>query len=144
MTKRPTSITVIGIIHIAGGILTTIGPVLLLIQMQNPEIERQVQDILKTRQFPLPIPVFMSLIIAVSILYVICGLGVMKAQNWARMMFVGIGLVCLSIGLVDSDKIAWIQSFLIEAALMFFLFNGKANSYFKNSHENSNAELKSL
>lgn len=80
---------------------------------------------------PVPIPVqFIMLYVGLTVMLV-CGIGMLKGKNWARLLYVIWSAVGLVIGLATSPmKAMLIPGLLVVLIFVFFLFRPNANRYF--------------
>ena len=129
MKVRPASVTVIAWILIAIGVLSLFISTLFLI---NPDtrawMTRNPHVFPAVMYFMLPYPY------AGPLTTIVCGIGMLKGQNWARLLYVGwwgYAAYLVSIGRPPSmrlEMISEIGAFLIVVVL---LFRPKANQYFR-------------
>ncbi len=115
MKVRPTSVTVIAWILIVGGVIALIMSGLLL---YNPRTGQWwVPD------SSLPAPLWHGIVFAGLLLTIVSGIGMLKGQNWARLLFVAYRGISILVGIPSSPMsmrlIANVGMFLI---LVFFLF----------------------
>ena len=125
MEKRPTAVTVIAWILIATGGISLISiPVIL----NNPTGREMMA------KSPIPISVqFVMMYVGLSI-SIISAIGMLKQQNWARLLYVAWSALGFSISLITSPmKTALIPGLLFFAIIVFFLFQPLANKYFSKS-----------
>lgn len=120
--RRPTSVTVIGWILIVMGCISLITSIL---SLNNPMAAELMA------KNPLPIPVQYLLLYAGVLTTVVSGIAMLKAQNWARLLYVVWSAIGLVIVLATSPmKAAMIPGFVGFVVITFFLFRQKANEYF--------------
>lgn len=123
MGVRPRSVTIIcWILIITGGIS-------LVTTMRN------LND-LAFRAFRagslLPLNVEYHIMRAGLLVTILCGIAMLKRQNWARFLYVGWGVVNFVIALAASPMKAFmIPNLVVFVVIAFFLFGPKANEYFR-------------
>jgi len=62
----------------------------------------------------------------------VCGIAMLKGQNWARLLYVGWSIIGFIIGMATSPmKALMIPGVIVFLVVAFFLFRPKANEYFK-------------
>ena len=123
MAKRPTSITVIAwiLIVVAGiSLITT------TFTMNNPTVKE-----LMSRSV-IPVPLQFAMMYFGLLIQFVCGIALLKAQNWARLLYTIWTVIALAIGLTTSPmKTAMIPGVVLFVVIVVFLFRPKANEYFK-------------
>jgi len=88
----------------------------------------------------LPIPVQYMMMYVGFFINVVTGIAMLRAQNWARFLYVIWGVIGFVIGLATSPmKAAMIPSLVVFAVISFFLFRPKANEYFSPRETTDNA-----
>jgi len=129
--KRPTSITVIATILI---VMTGISLITCTLALNNPMAKELMAKSL------LPIPVQYMMMYVGFFINVVTGIAMLRAQNWARFLYVIWGVIGFVIGLATSPmKAAMIPSLVVFAVISFFLFRPKANEYFSPRETTDNA-----
>ena len=123
MRGRPTSVTVIAWLLIIGGALNLPWTLTLL---YDPKVKE-----LMARDSSLPIPVQYFHVCAGLLMVIVTGVAMLKAQNWARMLYVTWSLISLLL-LFTTSPIRPILMFACVPTLIivFFLFRPDANRYF--------------
>ena len=122
MTKRPISLTLISWYLIIISAITLITNLIFL----DSHITKLVWA---HYHFPHPIPYI--LIYAGSIISLIVGIAILKAQNWARILFAAWGAIKILILLIfNSFGMMQISRVLLYFSFLFFLYRSKAQSYF--------------
>jgi hypothetical protein len=123
MNKRPKSVTVVCWILIVSSGLTVISSIL---TFNNP-VSR---EILSKSLIPINIQYIMTFV--GLLIGIVCGIAMLKGQNWARLLYVGWGIIGLIIGIVTTPmKALMIPGIIVFLIVIFFLFRPKANEYFK-------------
>ncbi len=121
--KRPTSITVISWLLIVGGGISLTSNTLTL---NNP----MVQDLMSKN--PMPISMQYTMLYVGLLITIVCGIAMLKRQNWARLLYVGWGIFGSLVGVATSPmKLMMIPGIIGFLIFVFFLFRPKANKYFK-------------
>lgn len=122
MKKRPTSISVIAWFLIVSGGISAITCTMAL---NNP----MVKEIMSRSLLPLSVQyvmMFTGLVITV-----ICGISILKGQNWSRYLYAIWSIIGYVIGLTTSPmKAALIPGVILFLVITFVLFRPKANVYF--------------
>jgi hypothetical protein len=125
MKSRPTAITVISWLLVTMGILGVIGG----IGAMNCHDSRVAVAVSNS---PVPLPIQCAFSILGSGITAVCGLGMLKGHNWARLLYLVWAGVSLFVGLVASpDKLSVIPSVVLFALIAFFLFQPKTIEYFR-------------
>lgn len=122
MKKRPISITIIAWFLIISSLLTA---VLTIFTLHNPT----VKELMSHSALSIPTQItIMYISLAISF---ICGVGMLKQQNWARYLYVIFSIIGFSINLITSaEKMAIVPGIIILIIIIIFLFLPKANDYF--------------
>lgn len=130
--KRPTSVTVIvWILIVTGGISLVASTV----NLNNPMVAELMA------KSPLPMPVQYLMLYAGFIITLISGLAMLRAQNWARFLYVAWSAFAFVVGLATSPmKAAMIPGLVVFAVIVFLLFREKANDYFSSNASHSIAQ----
>jgi hypothetical protein len=122
MKTRPTSVTVIAWILIVTGGVTLIMSTL---TADNP----MTQELMA--RTPLPISVQYVMLYLGLLITVGSGIGLLKGQNWARMLYISWSILGMLIGFATSPmKWALIPGLAMFGVFAFFLFRPKASQYF--------------
>ncbi len=118
--ERPKSVTIISwVLIVMGGLSLIIGRFSLSAS----------QELLS--KSPIPLSLQYSLTYASILISLVCGIAMLKRQNWARFLYVGWNILGFIIGLATSPaKAMMIPGITLFAILSFFLFRPKANEYF--------------
>ncbi len=127
MRERPKSITVIAWFLIVTGASSVFT---ILISLNNPEIkELIVKELIAKSSLPIYLQYAMVFVgVAVTIAN---GIGMLKGQGWARLLYIVWGVFGFLVGLVASPmKAALIPGAVIFAIIVFFLYRPEANQYF--------------
>jgi len=122
MGERPKSIKIIAWILIVVGVISVFTS---LSSLNNP----MVKELMSKNPLPIPLQYAMMYIgLAVS---VICGIGMLKGQGWARLLYVTWGAIGILIGLITSPmKAAIIPGLIFLVIIAFFLYRPASNQYF--------------
>ena len=123
MNERPKSITAVCWALIAmGGISLITSP----LSLTNPV----TQELMAKSPIPISIQYIMMYIGLVIML--VCGIAMLKGQNWARLLYVAWNILGFVIGISTSPmKIMMIPGIILFLIFAFFLFRPKANEYFR-------------
>jgi hypothetical protein len=132
MKHRPTSITVISwILIIMGGISLITSTISLNNPMAKELMSRSI----------MPISIQYLMIYAGLLIMIVCGIAMLKGQNWARLLYVIWSIIGFVIGIATSPmKAAMIPGIAIFLIAVFFLFRAKANVYFAGTEVQSGTE----
>lgn len=120
--KTPTSIK-----FIAGFLIITslISVIMLFVSYNNP----LTQELMA--KSPLPIPVQLGMAVLGLAVIIISGIGMLKAKNWARWLYIGWTLFGTTVTLLTSPmRMMVIPSLVIFAIFTFLLFRPNNNAYF--------------
>ncbi len=133
MKKRPTSVTVIAWILLVINALSLLGSIMAI---NNPMAQEQMA------KSPIPIPLqYVMLYLGLSI-SILCAIFMLRAANWARLLYIAWGAIGLLFGLLASpDKPILIPGILMYAIFVFFLLRPKASAYFTHSDNVPNQKL---
>ena len=122
MNTRPTSVTVISWIIL---VTSALGLVATFVMINNPTTQELMA---KT---PLPLPVQYAMTFVGLSIGIVSGIFMLKGANWARMLYIGWGVLGLAIGLVTSPmKLMMLPGALFFAIIVFFLLRPRANAFF--------------
>jgi hypothetical protein len=125
MKKRPISVTVISWFLIITGLLGLAGSFFVVTSHDPRLMEAMARS-------PLPVPIQYGLLVGGTAITVASGVGMLTAQNWARMLYVIWSAVGLIIGIATSpSKMGMIPGGVVFLIIAFFLFQPKANQYFQ-------------
>ena len=130
--KRPTSVTIIAWILI---VLSGLSLVTSTLTLNNPV----AQDLMA--QSPLPLSVQYAMLYVGLALSIVCGIAMLKGQNWARFLYVVWTAISLVIGFATSPmKAAMLPGLVVFVIVIVFLFLPKANAYFSAAGAASDAQ----
>jgi hypothetical protein len=123
MTKRPLSVTIICWFLIIGGgisfITTTVGL-----------MSSTVRDIMA--KSPVPINVQYAMIYVALTVSLVCGIAMLKRQNWARFLYIVWSIIGFVFSITTSPmKTAIIPGFVVFLIIAFFLLRPITNEYFR-------------
>lgn len=126
MKKRPIYVTIIAWFLIVIGIASMI---LTPLTYLNPT----AQELAKVSHIPLHIRLMINFITAAF--YFISGVGLLKAQNWARYLYIITQIIVLVLGVVTVSKqiVMLLPDIILFFVITFFLFRPNANHYFTKS-----------
>jgi len=81
----------------------------------------------------LPVPLQYAIMYLGSLAEIVGAVGMLKAHNWARYLYVvsGLSAIVIVLGISAIDRTALIRPFVIYAVQVLFLFRPKANEYFR-------------
>jgi len=114
MSKRPLSVTVIGVIFIAAGALTLVAGLL-------PPAQRLAE--LKEHPFEF------GLVLVVRIIGILCGIFVLFGWNWARWLLVAWLVFHVLLSMAHSRLELLIHA-LLFGVVVYFLFRPPSSRYF--------------
>ena len=122
MGKRPKSVTIIAWILIVVGVNSVFT---CLASLNNP----MVKELMSKSPFSIPLQYAMMCVeLAVG---VVSGIGMLKGQGWARLLYVIWRSIGFLIGIVTSPmKVALIPGLIFFAIVVFFLYRPASNQYF--------------
>ena len=122
MHLRPKSVTIISWFLIITG---AIGLPYLFMSMNNP----QVAEIMS--KSPVPIPAQIGIAVLSLVISIISGIGMLKGQNVARLLYVGWNCMTFLYSLITSPvKMMLIPGVVIFAVIVFLLYRPATNQYF--------------
>ena len=122
MGERPKSVTVIAWILIVTGVISVFT---ILSSLNNPMVKELMS------KSPLPIPLQYAMMYLAFAMLVISGIGMLKGQGWAKLLYVIWGAIGSLISLITSPaKAALIPGLLFYAIVVFFLYRPASNKYF--------------
>jgi hypothetical protein len=127
MTPRPTSITVIGWIEIAFGIIGALGLIAKAALHHNPTM------MLSLERYHVPASVEMMTNFVGTSATLACGIGLLNRQNWARYLYVGWSLVSFVFTAVLFKAYVlffFVPTLVIFLVIVYFLFGAAATEYF--------------
>ena len=122
MAPRPKAVTVIAwILIVAGGLSLITGT----LSLNAPE----VKEALSQSRVPFPVQValmYLGLGISIS-----CGIGMLKAREWSRVLYTCWGIVSVTVSVLTSpEKILVIPGLVVFLLFVFLLFRPAATLYF--------------
>jgi hypothetical protein len=121
--KRPTGLTVIAWLLIVFGGLSIIGTIFTL---NNPLTAEMMSKI------PVPVSIQYIIMFAGIIITVVSGFSILFDQGWGRYLYVIWSVLAILYSLATSPmKFMLILSVVILIVFAYFMFNKKANEYFK-------------
>ncbi len=131
MTARPTSITVIGWILIVFGIFGLLGMLMFAGLMNSPLVHQALEA------SRVPVPVQLALGFTGTVVYLVCGISLLKRQGWARFVYAAWGVVSIVYMLLSSPypSLLMIPSVALYVVIVFFLFRPEARAYFAGRSE---------
>jgi hypothetical protein len=122
MKTRPISITIISWILIVLASISIISTSLMI----NHPVTRDLMA-----KSPIPLPAQFALMYVGLLISIVCGIGMLKGGNWARLLYVIWSVVSFAIGFTTSPmKAAIIPGAVVFLIIAFFLFRPKANEFF--------------
>jgi len=126
MKQRPTSVTVIAWVLIVGSVLTLFTT---LLTLNNPKVQESMA------RSSIPISVQYAMAYAGLVLRLVCGIAMLNARNWSRILYAVWGGLMLLISFATSPmKLAMIPGTLFFAIIVLLLYQPKANDYFTRTH----------
>jgi len=121
LTRRPTSVTVIGWLLIVGGIASVARiPFYLNNSVLTEALARS----------PLPASLFHFLFVVYPPLQITCGIGMLKARNWARYLYVVLGAAVIILLMTIVPPLLGLIPAAGYALVLFLLFRPKVGGYF--------------
>lgn len=125
MKKRPLSVSIIGWYEIVSSGLGLIGLGFTLYAFTSPNTRQIMANL------PLPIGIQLTISSLGPLIFLACGIGLLRRSNWARYLLTGWSLFSLAIGLYAAPARWWIApSVAIFALKTFYLFRRAANAWF--------------
>lgn len=122
MGERPKSVTIIAWFLIVSGVISVFTS---LSSLNNPMVKELMS------KSPLPIPLQYAMMIIGLAVSVICGIGMLKGQGWARLLYVTWGAIGILISLITCpSKTVIIPGLIIFIIIAFFLYRPASNQYF--------------
>jgi hypothetical protein len=122
MEKRPTSMTVIGVLLIIFALFGLIGA---FTAASNPTMTKVLEQMHMSLLF------YQALAVVGSLISVACGYGVLKGQPWSRVLYLVWGVISLGINLYTSPmKGLVVFSLIFLVIIVGFLFTNTANDWF--------------
>ena len=122
MNKRPTSVTVIAWIIIILNALSLFGAAFTL---NDPAAAESMA------QSPIPIPLQHFLVFAGLAVSIICAIFMLRAANWARLLYIGWnGIYLLLLLLTSPVKAMIIPAIIVYAIIISLLLRKSATTYF--------------
>jgi hypothetical protein len=122
MEKRPTSMTVIGILLI---VLTLLGIYGLITAGTNPMMTKMLT------QMHVSLPLYEAYGALGIVISLACAYGIFKGLPWSRVLYLAWGIVGLIVGLYISPiKAALVLSLIILVVVCAFLWTNTANDWF--------------
>ena len=122
MNKRPKSVTIVcWILIVMGGIslITSAG-------ILNNPLAKELMA-----KSPIPVNIQYGMMYLGLLITIGCGIAMLKAQNWARRLYVSWSILGFIIGISTSKiKIMMIPGVIVFLIFTFFLYRPKANEYF--------------
>jgi len=134
MTPRPTSITVIGWILIVLGAILELDMFMLTALRNNPIMQPVVAHNL------LPMSAQFVFGFLGATITMICGVALLKRQNWARFLYVGWSLAGAAFGIVTTTYSFFllIPALVLLLIIVYYLFRPIATLYFTGNVANNN------
>jgi hypothetical protein len=124
MNTRPVSITIIGWLLIAGGILGMINSALI-------ELSPIAKEVAARSIVPVPVQEIYGLID--GIIVAACGIGFLQGLWWSRLVYLVWALLRLGFGLFVSPVWVIVAVFIFYAVIVSVLCRRSANLWFENS-----------
>lgn len=122
MGERPKSITVIAWFLIVTGVISVFTS---LTSLNNPMVKELMA------KSPLPVSLQYAMMFVGLAVTIASGMGMLKGQGWARLLYVVWGVFGLLVGLVTSPmKAAMIPGLVVFAIIVFFLYRPASTQYF--------------
>jgi hypothetical protein len=123
--QRPTSLTVTGWVLI---VLGAFGLLATLMVPANPVATAMLE------QSPLPVSVHIAIGAIGALISIASGYGVLKGFGWSRLLYTAWILISVAITLVTMPFTSlMVVGWVIQAAIIFFLFRPEANAWFGGS-----------
>jgi hypothetical protein len=122
MRERPISVTIIAWFLIVAGVISVFTT---LSTLNNPMVEELMSKSL------LPVPLQYAMMYIALAVSVICGIGMLKGQGWARLLYVIWGIIGFLVGFVTSPmKVAIIPGLIVFVIIVLLLYRPASNQYF--------------
>ena len=124
--RAPTSVTVVAWILI---VIAGVSMIALPINSLDPAGAKKAQDLMS--RSPIPIPVQVAMAYAGMLVWLICGVAMLRGQNWARLLFVFWTALASAIGIATSPTpMLAIPGIVFFIACTALLFRPPANAFF--------------
>lgn len=126
MTTRPLSVTIVAWFLIVSGALSAI---MTPMHLNDPMFRNMMAG------SPLPFEVHIAISAIAALVTLVCGVGVLKGKDWARLVYAAWAVVGLLIGLFASlaPSLA-LLGLVMNGVILFFLFRAPANRFFGRSY----------
>lgn len=121
MKKRPSEITIIAWLFIISGA----GSCLRVVKSMNDPV---VLELLS--KSPIPIPLQFAVSYVNSMIFVVCGIFMLRGTNWARFLYIIWGAVGVLYNLITSPSKFSIVYVVIYGILAYLLLHPIANEFF--------------
>ncbi|MGC4081650.1 MAG: hypothetical protein QM736_05930 [Vicinamibacterales bacterium] len=122
MKKRPVSITVVGWFLMVTSVISLFSTLVALRNAQVHELMAQVS---------IPLPVQFAMMFVGLGVNGTCGFCLLRAQRWARILYVGWSVVGLLVGVLTSPmRWALVPGAVVFVVITVLLFLPNANAYF--------------
>lgn len=123
MNKRPLSVTIIGWFLIVTSIFSLVS---VLTMGSSPQVLAMLAE------SPLPQSVHQIFGVVAAFITLISGYGILKGFNWARYLYIGVGVAGLLFNLVTVAMVSFIiLGVVMLAVIAYFLFRPAANAWFR-------------
>ena len=135
MSERPTSITVIGWILIVLGILGLLGMLVFAGLMNSPLVQQTMEA------SRVPASVQLGVGFTGTLIYLVCGISLLKRQGWARFVYAAWGLISFIYMFLSSPypSLLMIPNVVLYLVIVFFLFTPASRTYFASRKEPTSA-----
>ncbi|HEY8139663.1 MAG TPA: hypothetical protein VIE86_01115 [Nitrososphaera sp.] len=140
-TKRPTGVTIIGILSIIGGIvmliagisLVTLAAVVPILPLSDGQINSQLANTgMSTELLGIISSATGGLFLILGIASLIVAYGLFKAKKWAWTISVVLSVVSIAMGIVSvvTGNIGAIASIAISGLILYYLYRPHVKAYF--------------
>lgn len=125
MNKRPLSVTIVAWFIIVTSLFSLLS---VLAMGSNPQVAQMLAE------SPLPASVHQVIGIVGALISLICGYGMLKGFDWARILYIGAAAAGLLFNLVTAPMVSiLVLGVLMLAVIAFFLYRPAANAWFTRS-----------
>lgn len=125
MNKRPLSVTIVAWFIIVTSLFSLLS---VLAMGSNPQVAQMLAE------SPLPASVHQVIGIVGALISLICGYGMLKGFDWARILYIGAAAAGLLFNLVTVPMASiLVLGVLMLAVIAFFLYRPAANAWFTRS-----------
>lgn len=140
-TKRPTGVTIIGILSIIGGLvmliggisLVTLAAVLPILPMSDDQINSQLATAgMSPAMLSMVSSATGGLLLILGIASLVVAYGLFKAKKWAWSISVVLSIISIAMGIVSivTGNFGSIASIAISGVILYYLYRPHVKAYF--------------